>query len=417
MIKKNLNTKINFLFWLMVFSFLIRLVVVYFLGDQYNEPKGYRLGVNNEWNVLLAHLIKYKSYSLLIFNEQLIPSVFMPPMYPFFLYSINFISNFSGDNLMYAIIFIQIILSTYCVYIFYQINQNFFSNKLSLINSIVFSIIPLNLYYCGQISSINLQVLFSLLFLKFLILIIKEKNQRNIIFFSIISGAMILTRGEFILIFLCILFFVFLKKKIKFTNLVKIMIIISIVVSPYMVRNYIHFNEIFIVKSLGYNLWKGNNELANVEGYTDFEKIEFKKLKNNIDNLEKNKHYEINRDNIFLEEAIGNLKNNFSKYFILFFKKFFSYYFIDINSSYPNYYNFFHIFPIILISILSAPGLLFFYKNNKLENECFGIYLFSNLIIFSIFFILPRYKLVILPIQIILAAYFINYIMKRYVSK
>mgnify|MGYP001312703214 CR=1 FL=1 len=417
MIKKNLNTKINFLFWLMMFSFLIRFVVVYFLGDQYNEPKGYRLGVNNEWNVLLAHLIKYKSYSLLIFNEQLIPSVFMPPMYPFFLYSINFISNFSGDNLMYAIIFIQIILSTYCVYIFYQINQNFFSNKLSLINSIVFSIIPLNLYYCGQISSINLQVLFSLLFLKFLILIIKEKNQRNIIFFSIISGAMILTRGEFILIFLCILFFVFLKKKIKFTNLVKIMIIISIVVSPYMVRNYIHFNEIFIVKSLGYNLWKGNNELANVEGYTDFEKIEFKKLKNNIDNLEKNKHYEINRDNIFLEEAIGNLKNNFSKYFILFFKKFFSYYFIDINSSYPNYYNFFHIFPIILISILSAPGLLFFYKNNKLENECFGIYLFSNLIIFSIFFILPRYKLVILPIQIILAAYFINYIMKRYVSK
>ena len=417
MIKKNLNTKINFLFWLMVFSFLIRLVVVYFLGDQYNEPKGYRLGVNNEWNVLLAHLIKYKSYSLLIFNEQLIPSVFMPPMYPFFLYSINFISNFSGDNLMYAIIFIQIILSTYCVYIFYQINQNFFSNKLSLINSIVFSIIPLNLYYCGQISSINLQVLFSLLFLKFLILIIKEKNQRNIIFFSIISGAMILTRGEFILIFLCILFFVFLKKKIKFTNLVKIMIIISIVVSPYMVRNYIHFNEIFIVKSLGYNLWKGNNELANVEGYTDFEKIEFKKLKNNIDNLEKNKHYEINRDNVFLDEAIGNLKNNFPKYFTLFFKKFFSYYFIDINSSYPNYYNFFHIFPIILISILSAPGLLFFYKNNKLENECFGIYLFSNLIIFSIFFILPRYKLVILPIQIILAAYFINYIMKRYVSK
>ena len=417
MIKKNLNTKINFLFWLMVFSFLIRLVVVYFLGDQYNEPKGYRLGVNNEWNVLLAHLIKYKSYSLLIFNEQLIPSVFMPPMYPFFLYSINFISNFSGDNLMYAIIFIQIILSTYCVYIFYQINQNFFSNKLSLINSIVFSIIPLNAYYCGQISSINLQVIFSLLFLKFLILIIKEKNQRNIIFFSIVSGVMILTRGEFILIFLCILFFIFFKKKIKFTNLVKIMIIISIVVSPYMVRNYIHFNEIFIVKSLGYNLWKGNNELANVEGYTDFEKIEFKKLKNNIDNLEKNKHYEINRDNVFLDEAIGNLKNNFSKYFALFFKKFFSYYFIDINSSYPNYYNFFHIFPIILISILSAPGLLFFYKNNKLENECFGIYLFSNLIIFSIFFILPRYKLVILPIQIILAAYFINYIMKRYVSK
>ena len=61
----------------MVFSFLIRLVVVYFLGDQYNEPKGYRLGVNNEWNVLLAHLIKYKSYSLLVFNENKLTSSFL----------------------------------------------------------------------------------------------------------------------------------------------------------------------------------------------------------------------------------------------------------------------------------------------------------------------------------------------------
>ena len=39
--------------------------------------------------------------------------------------------------------------------------------------------------------------------------------------------------------------------------------------------------------------------------------------------------------------------------------------------------------------------------------------MFSNLIIFSIFFILPRYKIVILPVQIILAGYTLNYVIKK----
>ena len=127
-------------------------------------------------------------------------------------------------------------------------------------------------------------------------------------------------------------------------------------------------------------------------------------------------YYEINRDNIFLEESINNLENNSFRYFKLFLKKFLSYYFIDMNSSYPNYYNFFHIFPIILLSVLSFPGLYVLFKINKFEHKCFGLYLFSNLIIFSVFFILPRYKLTILPIQLILAAYFVIYIFKKFIK-
>ena len=111
--------------------------------------------------------------------------------------------------------------------------------------------------------------------------------------------------------------------------------------------------------------------------------------------------------------AINNLTNNSSRYFKLFFKKLFSYYFIDINSNYPNYYNFFHIFPIIILSVLSFPGLFIFFKISKFENKCLGLYFFSNLIIFSVFFILPRYKFAILPIQIILTTYFIEYMLNK----
>ena len=168
------NIKIYWLPCLIASSFLSRLLAVYFVRD---------VQIEHEWAVLLNNLIKYKSFSYYTFNDQLIPSVLVPPLYSFFLYLVKVITTFEGTSLLYSIIFIQIILSTCSIYLFYQINQTFFSDRLSLINSIIFSIIPLNVYVCGQISSANLQIVFSLLFLKFLLLIIKKQTNSNIFIF------------------------------------------------------------------------------------------------------------------------------------------------------------------------------------------------------------------------------------------
>ncbi len=408
--KKNINQifgneayiKIYFLPWLIVLSFILRIVTVYFFRD---------IHIDNEWNILLDNLIKYKTYSLYVFDGVPVPSVLLPPTYPFFLYLVKITTSLTDYNFLYLIFLIQILLSTYSVFLFYEINQNFFSKKFSLINSFIFSIVPLNIYSCGQISSINLQIVFSLLFLSFLFKITKDQKNKNILIFSLISGLLILTRGEFILIFFLIILFVILSKKLNLGNLLKIISIVLLIISPYLVRNYIHFNQVFLVKSVGYNLWKGNNELSNVDGFENYKNSKFEKINSEIEKLKKNKYYEINKDNIFLREAIYNLNKDKLKYAELYIKKFFSFYFIDVNSKYPNYYNFFHIFPLIILSILSFPGLFIFLKKKRFENKCLGIYLFFNLLIFSVFFIIPRYKLIILPIQIILAVYFILYVL------
>ena len=81
MIKENTNIKIYFLLWLIVLSFLSRLVAAYFLREVDLNSSNV-----NEWNILLQNLIKYKSYSLYTINNQPIPSVYIPPIYPFFLY-------------------------------------------------------------------------------------------------------------------------------------------------------------------------------------------------------------------------------------------------------------------------------------------------------------------------------------------
>ena len=166
---QNINAKIFSLRSLILVSFLIRIVAVYFTRD---------LEIANEWNILVENLLNHKSYSYYNFNNQLIPSVYMPPLYAFFIYFLKIIFPLNSFNFLYLLIFFQIIFSTYAVYLFFKINTNFFSAKLSLINSGIFSLIPLNLYACGQISSITLQIFLTLLFINSLILVTKPFENK-----------------------------------------------------------------------------------------------------------------------------------------------------------------------------------------------------------------------------------------------
>ena len=65
--------------------------------------------------------------------------------------------------------------------------------------------------------------------------------------------------------------------------------------------------------------------------------------------------------------------------------------FFDIYSTYNKYYHFAHIFPVALISVLSLPGLIIFWKSKDLNKRYLLIYIFLYISIVSIFFILPRY--------------------------
>ena len=79
MSKENLIQNNYLIYSLILITFLSRLFMVFFLRDTHLE---------NEWQTLLNNLINYKSYSFYSFQDQLIPSAYMPPVYPFFLYII-----------------------------------------------------------------------------------------------------------------------------------------------------------------------------------------------------------------------------------------------------------------------------------------------------------------------------------------
>ena len=393
---------------LFLFSFLARIPIIIIFGDT---------AIENEWTWLLYNLINHKVLSLgasaivatglITFDGFLLPNLWMPPLYAYYLYVFSFF-NLENQSFVLLILFSQILLASVSVSIFYKINKLFFSQKISFYSSFIFSIFPIYLYSCSQISSVSLTIFLAMFFYYYFFKITSNSKFIYIFWFSITAGLLILVRREFIAIIVLSSLYLFFYYKIPFKKIFLIILISLITISPYLVRNYLIFERIIIHSGFGYNLWQGNNPYSNIEGISALDES----LRDQIDKIPRDKFYKINEDKLFLNEAVKNIKNDPKKYLILYFKKALSYFFIDLNSTRPNYYNPLHYFPIILLGITTSMGVFLSNKKSYHFNYLILI-LFFYIFTFSFFAIQPRYKLFIIPLQIILSNIFIDRALKK----
>jgi 4-amino-4-deoxy-L-arabinose transferase-like glycosyltransferase len=401
------NKETYLLFFLFLFSFLIRIPVIFIFGDT---------RLDNEWGIIVNNLTDYGKFSLVNFGDFFVPNLFMPPLYAFYLYFFK-IFHFNNEIYIQVVLFSQIILSSFSVVIFYNINKLFFSNKICILGTLIFSLFPLHIYACSQISSIILQSFLMITFFYFFLKTMKKNNFYNICFLSLASGLLILLRGEFIALFLLSILYLALFIKINLKSILIIILLTFVVISPYLMRNIIVLDAITITKSIGFNLWKGNNPQTDVEGknyiYDSIFDQEDLDLREQINKVLEDKYYEINLDKVFLSEGIKNINNDPIKYFGLYLKKILSFLFIDLNSSNPYYYHPLHYLPVLFISITSIIGIILSKKNSYQINFLI-LFFIVNIAIVSVFFILPRYKLAIIPLQIIFSNIFFEYIKKNF---
>ena len=113
------------------------------------------------------------------------------------------------------------------------------------------------------------------------------------------------------------------------------------------------------------------------------------------------KEHDLIKDKILMDQAIKFIKEDPARYLKLYFKKFVAFMFIDTNSNYPNYYSLPHIIPKVILSITSILGLILFFSFKFNIANYFVLFYLSTIGLFSFFFILPRYSLSLLTIQII----------------
>ena len=384
---------------------------------------GYLFGdviLDNEWGKLVNNLNVSGTFGINVaINEftaihkfatetdKVLPTVYMPPLYAYFIFLIKILNNNIFD-LVKVIIFTQILISLISVFIFYKILKRYQDINTSLIFTSIFSFFPLYIFSNGQISSITLQIFLLVCFFYFILKYSEENNFKSLFLFSLFSSLLILIRGEFFIFYLFTIFYFLLLSK-KFKSLTISLLLTAIMISPYLTRNYNNFGSIVLTKSFGYNLLKGNNPHLRVEGSADYigENYNQSDLK-----IKTSDSYEIVLDNFYKDKALEIIKQDPLKYLIFYFKKLLSFTFIDVESTYPKYYNPFHIIPKILLAIFSLAGATIAIGKRGFFQYLIIYYLIS-LFFFSFFFILPRYSLILLPVQLLLSLETLKYLRRK----
>jgi hypothetical protein len=362
--------------------------------------------VANEWGIILENLESNSILSVHSVKGIPVPNIFMPPLYPLFLYIINFFFN-NTDTFLWSIQYIQLAFSLIAIYFTNKILLEFYSENISSIGTLIFAIFPLNVYAVSQISSISLQMLLLNLFLYSFLKLLKKINYKQIFLFSISSALLMLLRGEFFIFVILSMIYLYIKQK-NLKRIIIIGLITSLVVSPYIYRNYNIFGVITITKSGGYNLLKGNHPRTKAEGTPMFLKIK-EVIPEVKDELEKliakgpSSNYDLAQDKILFDQAIKFIKDNPVRYVILYFKKIVSFMLIDTNADYANYYSPLHIIPKLFLGITTLIGVILSFNFRINALNFITLYYFANIGLFSIFFILPRYSLSLLTIQVILS--------------
>lgn len=394
-LKKN-----NFLIIIFITTF-IKLIFSFYFGD---------VSIDMEWKIINDNLINYGEFSYYFIDGERIQTIYMPPLYSYFLY----IFSFFGMNefiTVKIILAIQCIFSSISIIIFYLLLKKYFKDSYAFLISILYLFFPLNFYAPSQISSVSLQVF---LLISFIYLLITSTTYKKFIILGIVSGLLILIRGEFWLLFIVLIFFKIVQNKRITSKLCLCFICAILVITPKLVSNYKIFNEIILTKSFGYNLWRGNSNVPNINGSTtDMTSLELIN-KFRLSDYQ-TKHYEIFLDEYFFDLAKKNILNTPIIYIKHYINKFIAFALFNFNSTYPNYYNPLIFVPEIIVSIFALFGIFinFFRK----QNYEILIIICYYLILIPIFFVLPRYKLFILPMYFLFAGQFYIYLRSIFSKK
>ena len=276
--------------------------------------------------------------------------------------------------------------------------------------------IPINFYSATQISSVSFQIS---IFIFFLFYYLNAKTYLDFFKLGIFSSLAILIRGEFWLLLFILIIFKIINNNIRYKKITIFLFAIIIVISPAIIRNYLIFNQIVLVKSTGYNLWRGNSEFPNING-ENLETLEIKKKRDELISIlieKKNlKKYEIYLDKMYFDIAKKNIFSDTVKYFVHYINKLFAFSFFNFYSNYPNNFHPLILVPEIIISTFGILGIIFNILSKKINYE-FLIITFYYLALIPIFFVLPRYKLFIFPMYIFFSCYFFTFLSNKIFSK
>jgi 4-amino-4-deoxy-L-arabinose transferase-like glycosyltransferase len=209
-----------------------------------------------EKTIIVADAVGYNDLALSLLSNHSFTAFdgFRTPVYPIFIALIYSISS----NSVWLVFLVQIVLSLLSVFYLYKITLEIFSHKIALLSCFLFAI---NIHFALYAVTLLSETLFVFLFListYYFVRFIKENRITDLCISSVILAVSTLERPVSYLFPFVILFFLLIQRK----NLLKqrflysflYLLIFSITISPWLIRNYTTFGAAKLTTQAGINL-------------------------------------------------------------------------------------------------------------------------------------------------------------------
>lgn len=347
------------------------------------------------------------------------PSAYHLPFYPGLLAVVYcFVES---PMAAFLIIFIQAILAaTTCILIYLAALRFFADQLIATITGVLMLFYPTFIFYVSRLIPETILMFWLSLTVLYLLLLRDKPSYRKALIAGTFIGITLLNSNvvvpmmPFIVIWLFISLSISVKKRVRI--IILIMFTAFMVVSPWLVRNYIVFKEFPLLKTnLGHNLWLGNNPKATGTHYAESGELMGDLLSKDL--LEFQALSEVEQDKELYGKAKAYIKENPMHYIRLSLKRF--YYFIwfppdNLLSKEAALSKKVSKLPYAFILVACIIGLFLSFKRFPKDAAFIFSIIFSETLLFSLIVVgHPRYRITIEPFMILFAAFAIGSLLEK----
>ena len=338
-----------------------------------------------------------------------LPTVYMPPGYVYLEAALMWVL---GENTLFYLIleFLQSLLGAIMALLVYQIGKEAFGSTVGLVSGLIVAVYPAFIFTSTQLVPLNVYWVLNLLVLIGLLRFRRTRDLWHILKAGFWMGLTILFRPDTMAYLFLMAVWVWLNSwprlRMRAARAAFAFLAVAVlIVAPWTARNHLVFGKFIPVSYLqGYNLWRGNNEDTPGTGRTlSGEYFQPRQdLYDTVARLPVTRDYEIKIDDVYMQRTLQYIRENPGRIARLAMAKFFWYWigdFTDPKARHPLYFlPWFVILPFFLIGLWQTRRKPFFFS-------LFYLYFGVSTAVGMVFFVLPRYRMFIEPLVIMVAVY------------